>query len=226
MSEIIVLAFPEQHGAERVLVEIDRLQREKLITIDDAATVVRGMNGKPKVKQATSLTGAGALGGAFWGMLIGLLFFVPVFGLAIGAITGALAGKFTDYGIDDNFIKEVSQSIEPGQSALFLLVREATIDKVLDALRPYSPNVIRTSLSNEQEAKLRDAFAPHGADADMPATPPVVETPAANGEPAPAASPAAGAPNSELAVAATAAVAAATTAPKSGTVPPAQPAGV
>jgi uncharacterized membrane protein len=188
MSEIIVLAFPEQHGAERVLAEIGRLQREKLIVVDDAATVVRGTDGKPKIKQATSLVGPGALGGAFWGMLIGLLFFVPFLGLAVGAITGALAGKFTDYGIDDTFIKEVSQSIEPGQSALFLLVREATMDKVLDALRPYGPQVIRTSLSKEQEARLREAFAPDGAaatqPADIAAAAPVAAA-ASNGESAP-----------------------------------------
>jgi len=158
MSEIIVLAFPEQHGAERVLAEIDRLQREKLITIDDAATVVRGMDGKPKVHQAASLTGAGALGGAFWGMLIGLLFFVPVFGLASGAITGALAGKFTDYGIDDKFIKELGKQLTPGSSALFLYVVRATNDKVIDRLRPYNPTLLRTSLSQDAERQLKAAF--------------------------------------------------------------------
>ena len=169
MSDLIVLAFPEAHGAERALAEIGRLQREHLIQLDDAATVVREQDGKPKVKQATSLVGAGAWGGAFWGMLIGLLFFMPWLGLAVGAVSGALAGKFSDIGIDDSFIKDVQNKIQPGQSALFLLVRQATMDKVIDALRMYGPEVMQTSLSKEQEDKLRDAMSAYEAwPADQP----------------------------------------------------------
>ena len=102
--------------------------------------------------------GAGAWGGAFWGMLIGLLFFVPWLGLAIGAVTGALTAKFADIGIDDGFIRDVGQKIQPGHSALFLLVRQATMDRVLEALKPYNPEGLQTNLSQEQEAKLREAF--------------------------------------------------------------------
>jgi uncharacterized membrane protein len=164
VSTLVVLAFPTQEGAQQVLGVVGDLQRQQLIALDDAATVTRGGDGKPKVKQASSLVGAGALGGAFWGMLIGLLFFMPWLGLAVGAVTGALAGKFTDIGIDDNFIREVGQKIQPGTSALFLLVRQATMDRVLEALKPYNPEVLQTSLSAEQEAKLREAFgaAPEG----------------------------------------------------------------
>jgi uncharacterized membrane protein len=173
VSTLVVLAFPTQQGAQQVLGVVGDLQRQQLIALDDAATVTRGGDGKPKVKQASSLVGAGAFGGAFWGMLIGLLFFMPWLGLAVGAVTGALAGKFTDIGIDDNFIREVGQKIQPGTSALFLLVRQATMDRVLEALKPYNPEVLQTSLSAEQEAKLRDAFgaAPEGesAPADTPA---------------------------------------------------------
>ena len=120
--------------------------------------MVRTEDGKTKVKQVTSLTGAGALGGAFWGMLIGLLFFAPWLGLAIGAVTGAIAGKFTDTGIDDKFIKEVGETIEPGHSALFLLVSKVTMDKVQPTLEEFDATVIQTSLSDDQEAKLRDMF--------------------------------------------------------------------
>jgi uncharacterized membrane protein len=91
-------------------------------------------------------------------MLIGLLFFMPFLGLAAGALGGALGGKFEDIGIDDNFIKQVGSSIQPGQSALFLLIREATPDRVIEALKQYHPEVIHTSLTAEQEAKLKDAF--------------------------------------------------------------------
>jgi len=119
------------------------------------------MKGKPKVKQVPSLTGAGALGGAFWGLLIGLLFFAPWLGLAIGALAGGVAGGLTDIGVDDKFIKEVGETIEPGHSALFLLIRKITPDKVLAHVKQYNPTVLQTSLDEEQEAKLREAFSGH-----------------------------------------------------------------
>ena len=188
MSSLVVLAFPDESGAQNVLTVVNDLQKQRLITIDDAATVVRGQDGKPKVKQATSLVGAGAWGGAFWGMLLGLLFFVPFLGLAIGAVTGALMGKFTDVGIDDKFIRDVGEKVKPGQSALFLLVREATMDRVLAALKPYGPEVLQTSLSTEQEARLREAFggvteAEAQADAAPPAAPAAPARPGGPGGP-------------------------------------------
>ena len=158
MSELVVLAFNNDTDAFKMRDELVRLQKQEVITLQDAAVVVRTEDGKTKVKQVTSLTGAGALGGAFWGMLIGLLFFAPWLGLAIGAVTGAIAGKFTDTGIDDKFIKEVGETIEPGESALFLLVSKVTMDKVQPTLEAYDAKVIQTSLSDEQEAKLRDLF--------------------------------------------------------------------
>lgn len=158
MSDLVVLAFKNETDAFKMRDELIKLQKQEVITLQDAAVVVRHGDGKPKVKQATSLVGAGALGGAFWGMLIGLLFFAPWLGLAIGAVTGAIAGKFTDTGIDDNFIKEVSETIEPGHSALFLLVTKVTMDKVQPTLEEYNATVIQTSLTDEQEAKLKDMF--------------------------------------------------------------------
>jgi uncharacterized membrane protein len=159
MSELVVLAFPTETGARQALGVVDDLQGQNVIVLDDAATVTRGADGKPEVKQATSVVGAGALGGAFWGLLFGLLFFAPWFGLAVGAVGGALTGRFKDIGIDDAFIRDVAQRVQPGTSALFLLVRRATTtERILDALRPYHPQVLKTSLSAEQEARLRDAF--------------------------------------------------------------------
>jgi uncharacterized membrane protein len=126
--------------------------------LSDAAVVVRKQDGKVKVRQAVSLVGAGALGGAFWGMLIGLLFWAPWLGLAIGAAAGALGGKLTDVGVNDNFIKEVGNTIEPGHSALFLLVESWTEDKVMDEISGFDAEVLQTSLSKEDEAKLKAAF--------------------------------------------------------------------
>ena len=134
------------------------LQKLQIISLADAAVVVRKQDGKLKVKQAVSLVGAGALGGAFWGMLIGLLFGGPWLGLAIGAASGALGGALADVGVDDKFIKEVGAKIEPGHSALFLLVHSWTEDKVMDEIKDFDAEVLQTSLSKEDEAKLKAAF--------------------------------------------------------------------
>ena len=160
MSNLVVLAFDTETGAEEMRDDLLKMQKEHIIGLEDAAVAVREKDGKTKIKQVQSLAGAGALGGAFWGLLIGIIFLVPVFGLVIGAAAGALAGKYQDLGVDDKFIKEVGSTIQPGTSALFLLVREATPDKVMDGLKKYkNVKVIKTSLSSEQEEKLRHAFA-------------------------------------------------------------------
>ena len=158
MSELVVFALDTETGAQEMADTVKGLQKKNLITLEDAAVVVRRQDGKVKVKQANDLVGAGALGGAFWGMLIGMLFWMPWLGMAIGAVSGAIGGKLSDIGIDDGFIKEVSNSIDPGNSALFLLVRDVTPDKVLDELTEFDAQVLRTSLSKEDEAKLRAAF--------------------------------------------------------------------
>jgi uncharacterized membrane protein len=188
MSTLVVLAFPSESGAQEVLGVVKDLQRHNLIAIDDAATVVRGQDGKPRVQQATGLVGPGALGGAFWGFLFGLIFFVPFLGMAIGAAAGALMGKFTDVGIDDRFIREVQEKIKPGQSGLFLIVRDVKLDRVLPAIEPYHPEVLQTSLSAEQDARLRQALGEAPAEAVVAAAavvesePAVVETPPATAE--------------------------------------------
>lgn len=158
MTEMIVLAFPNVTGAQDALSVLSSLQKRELIKLADAATVVRKPDGKVKVRQAVDLVGAGALGGAFWGMLIGLIFLVPWLGLAIGAISGAIAGRYSDIGIDDKFIKEVGATVEPGHSALFLMVERMTEDRVLPELQKFHPTLLRTNLSAEDEAKLRAAF--------------------------------------------------------------------
>ena len=159
MSNLVVLAFDDETAASQTLLQVERLQKQNLIHVEDAATAVRHAGGKVKVKQATNLAGAGALGGAFWGMLFGLLFFVPFLGMAVGAATGALFGKAADYGINDDFVREVSESVQPGCSALFLLANSAQTDKVVEALKPYGGKVIYTSLSKDEETRLKEAFA-------------------------------------------------------------------
>ena len=158
MSELVVVAFDNETGAAEMRDALIELQKQRLVTLDDAAVVVRKPDGKVKVKQAVSLVGTGALGGAFWGMLVGLLFWMPWLGLAMGALSGALGGALSDYGVDDGFVKEVGNTIQPGHSALFLLIREATPDKLMDELKQFNGKILQTSLSKEAEAKLKETF--------------------------------------------------------------------
>jgi uncharacterized membrane protein len=120
--------------------------------------VVRGVDGKAKIDQAVNLTGAKALSGAFWGALIGMIFLVPLLGAAIGAASGALGGKMLDLGLDDKFIKEAGNAITPGSSALFLLIHQVTPDRVIAEMREFGGTILQTNLSNEEEARLKEAF--------------------------------------------------------------------
>jgi len=158
MSDLVVIAYDDESTAYTVRDRLVGLTKEHTIELEDLVVVVHHRDGKTEIKQSADLVGLGALSGAFWGLLIGLIFFMPIFGLAIGAIAGALGGRFSDYGIDDKFIKEVAENVQPGNSAVFLLIRKMTPDKVIDAIREYGGTVIKTSLSSEEEANLRDAF--------------------------------------------------------------------
>lgn len=158
MAELIVLVFDDEAGALQARDKLLDIREQRLVQLADAAVAIRGEDGKLKVKQLTNLVGTGASGGGFVGLLVGLLFAVPFLGLAIGAAAGIAHGLLSDYGVDDDFIKEVGNSIQPGTSALFLLAHKVNLFAVLDELKPFSPQVLQTSLSDEDEAKLREAF--------------------------------------------------------------------
>jgi uncharacterized membrane protein len=161
MSDLIVVAFNTESGAQKLRKALVQMRKEELVELDDAAIVIRKPDGHAKVKQVDSLTGIGALGGAFWGLLIGLLFMMPWLGLAVGALAGAAGGHFTDIGVDDDFIKEVGNTIEPGHSAIFLLLRDTPPARLTAVLRESNGKILQTSLSKAEEAKLRATF---GAD--------------------------------------------------------------
>jgi uncharacterized membrane protein len=161
MATITAFKFDTADGAQQMLDLVQDLAKGQLITLQDAAIVTWPQgNKKPKTKQLESLTAAGALSGAFWGMLFGLIFFIPFFGMAVGAAMGALAGKFSDYGIDDSFIKSVGAKVTEGTSALFLMTSGAVIDKVTDAVKQkgWKFEILSTNLSKEQEDQLRMDF--------------------------------------------------------------------
>ena len=159
MATLSVLKFNDPSGADRVLLALQGMQERQLITLQDAAVVTwpEGRK-KPQTRELHSMAGAGAAMGALWGMLFGLIFFVPLLGMAIGAGMGALGGSLADIGIDDDFIKQVREKVTPGTSALFALTSGATEDRVIEELKQYEFEIISTSLSTEQEQKLREAF--------------------------------------------------------------------
>jgi uncharacterized membrane protein len=157
MSNLVAIAFDDAHSAFEMRAALVKMQKEYLIEMEDVVVVTKDENGKIKLHQAVSLTAAGAVGGAFWGMLIGLIFLNPLLGAAVGAGSGALAGKFRDIGINDEFMKDLAESFKPGTSALFVLIKKATADKVLEELneKHFTGKIIQTSLSKDEEAELR-----------------------------------------------------------------------
>jgi uncharacterized membrane protein len=167
MSDLVVLDFDGAGTADEVLTKLRSMQKAYLVDLEDACVVVHTEAGRLQIKQAMNLAAVGAASGASSGMLIGalagLLLLNPLAGLAIGGLAGAgfgaLSGSLADYGINDDFIESLGKTIPKGSSALFLLIRSSTPDKVLPEIEPFKPRVLKTSLSIEQENALRAALA-------------------------------------------------------------------
>jgi uncharacterized membrane protein len=161
MATLTIWKFDRADGADIALAKLQEMQRQQLVDVLDGAVVTFPEDAKkPKTRQLNNPTGMFALGGAFWGLLFGLIFFVPLLGMAIGAGMGALTGALTDVGIDDSLINQARAKITPGTSALFLYTSSVVQDKVLAEFQqlPGNPELMQSNLSNEQEAKLREAF--------------------------------------------------------------------
>jgi uncharacterized membrane protein len=158
MSDLVVVGFDDETTAFEMRAALAKMQKEYLIDMGDVVVVTKDQEGKVKLHQAVNLTAAGAVGGSFWGMLIGMIFLNPLVGAAVGAGAGALSGKLSDVGIDDKFIKELGETLGNGSSALFVLVRKATPDKVLEGLKQFKGKVMKTSLTADKEAKLREVL--------------------------------------------------------------------
>lgn len=157
MSDLIAIAYDNLKTANEVRDKLFELQRGHTIELEDAVVVERKKDGKIKLHQSRHVVGGAAAGGALWGGLIGLIFLMPLLGMAIGGAAGAAAGAAADLGVDDDFMRELAQHMQPGTAALFLLISRSTPDKVIPEVAKYGGRLIRTSLSSEQEAHLRDA---------------------------------------------------------------------
>jgi len=155
MSDLVVIGYDDMHKADEVRLMLVKMQKEYLIDLEDAVVAIKKPDGKIKLSQALNLTTDGAVRGTFWGMLIGALFLSPFLGAAIGAGSGAIAGALSDLGINDNFMKEVAAQLKPGSSALFVLVKSATPDKVAEHIQGTGGTLLKTSLTHENEEKLQ-----------------------------------------------------------------------
>ena len=159
MSDLIAIIYPSEAKAEDVRQRLFKLQKEYLITISDAVIAVKTEAGPVKLNQLVKTTAMGAASGSFWGLLIGVIFLNPILGVAIGAASGALGGALSDYGINDTFMKDLSASLQPGNAALFVLIKSMTADKVLREIQDAGGTVLKTSLDDSKERLLRDALA-------------------------------------------------------------------
>jgi uncharacterized membrane protein len=158
MSTLVVIGYDDSFKAQEVRLKFAKMQKDYLVDLEDAVVAVKDEHGKVKLHQAVNLTAAGAVGGGFWGALIGLIFLSPLLGMAVGAAAGAVSGALSDVGIDDKFMKDLAATMNPGSSVLFVLIRSATPDKVLDELKGTGGHVLKTSLSHDDEAKLQEAL--------------------------------------------------------------------
>jgi uncharacterized membrane protein len=160
MSTLVAIAYPDLETAETVRQELIQATKEHILRLEDAVVVEHQHDGKIKLHQAMSTTSTGAAGGALWGGLIGLIFLAPLFGMAVGAAAGAAGGKMADVGVNDNFMKELGAKMPAGGTALIALGSTEARDKIIERLRPFGGEIIQTSLSEEEEQRLRAALEP------------------------------------------------------------------
>ena len=164
MADLIAIGYPDETTALAAMDEVGRLEQDLVIQPDAVAAIVRNREGKLRVTTNHHAVGAGATWGMFWGMLFGMLFFVPFLGMAVGAGMGALMGKVTKSAVNKQFQDQVREMLQPGTSALFMVIEKVTPDKAVEALSKYGGTVLKSSLSNEAQRELQDALHGEGSD--------------------------------------------------------------
>src|SRR5215471_11163257 len=159
MSTLIAVGYDTPFKAEEVRIKLQKMQQAYLIDLEDAVVAVKNAKGKIKLEQPINLTALGAASGGFWGALIGMIFLAPLFGVAVGAAMGAVSGALRDVGINDNFMKDLASTMQPNTSALFVLIRKASPERVLEELKGTGGKVLQASLSHEEIDRLQTTLA-------------------------------------------------------------------
>jgi uncharacterized membrane protein len=155
MSTILAILYPKERVADQVLESVEKLVRDGHLELEDACAVIRDPKGKVVLHQEHDLSVFGAIGGFALGTFFGWFIWMPYLGIP-GAILGAMAGKVSDRGIDDQYMKDLGQEMQPGSSALFLLLRNCSVEKALEELAPHGGQVFHTSLAQAEEAELAE----------------------------------------------------------------------
>jgi uncharacterized membrane protein len=159
MATLTVWKFNDPDTADEAVGVLEDLQKQGLIHVLDATWVSwpPGRRG-PKTHPLHGFARVGAVGGGFFGFLMGVIFFVPLLGLVIGAAAGAATGRLADVGLNDALIAELREKVTPGTSALFVLTEKAVQDRVAEAFSKFHAELITSNLSDEQEKNLRQTF--------------------------------------------------------------------
>ena len=159
MSDLVAIAYKDPHKAEEVRQKLHKLQIEHLVDLEDAVVAVKGKDSKIRLHQPVEhLPLLGAFTGSFWGLVVGLLFIHPLIGAAVGAAAGAATCALTDIGIDDKFMKNLTDELEPNSSVLFVLVRKASTEDFLKEFEGTGGTILQTTLSHSDEEKLKEAI--------------------------------------------------------------------
>jgi uncharacterized membrane protein len=158
MATLVAIGYPDETTATAASLEAQRLSKDLIIQPDAIAVIIRDREGKFHVTTNHHAVGGGATWGMFWGLLFGMLFFIPFLGMAVGAGLGALMGKMTKGAINKQFQDQVRDMLQPGTSALFLVVEQVTPDKAVEGLAQYGGTVLKSSLPKETEAQLQEAL--------------------------------------------------------------------
>lgn len=158
MSNLVVVAYNDEYRAAEALATLRRLDDDDLIDLEDAVVVTKDAEGKITIQESQSLTAAGVVGGGFWGLLTGAIFFAPVVGAMMVAQSGARSRQLSDLGVHEEFVRATGEHLAPRTSELFVLVRSATPERVVQHLAPFGGEVLRTTLTPDTEAKLRRAL--------------------------------------------------------------------
>jgi uncharacterized membrane protein len=154
MSELIIIGYEDHAKASAAYNEVIAMQSDFVVTLSGLAIVTVDEEGKSHVETPQKIVGASAASGALWGMLIGLLFFVPFVGLALGGLTGALFGKLGKSGVNDEFRSQVNDLLKPGMAAVVVMAAKLTEDKFAARIQPFGGTVLKTSLSDADEKEL------------------------------------------------------------------------
>lgn len=161
MSDLIVIGYEDPQTARQAYEQVQRLQRDFVVDLRGLAIANVDADGKTHVDTPQRIIGTTAVAGALFGLLLGVLFFIPGMALLGGAI-GVLMGKLNKSGVNAEFRSRVEHLLEPGHSAVIIMAAKITEDKFAGAMQPFGGTILKTSLSTDDEKELAEELAGQG----------------------------------------------------------------